>query len=475
VAFGRIVLPRSPTVEKGDAAAMVTDPVCGMRIDSNDAVATAERDGTTYYFCSEACADAFLADPASYAAEAAERMDRGSLTEEEVATRSGTTIELVQELVDLGLLERQADGFRRRDVMRVRVVEELQSKGLDTNALAAAFSAGYLSLGYLESAGRRFPRTNQTFAQFSKELGIALETLRAVYVAIGLPRPREDEYVREEDASVLKALSVLFGAGVGQGEVLRAVRIWGDSARRVAQFETHYFHTAIEAPFRQQGLRDNEAYEAAIRDVGLRMGHSGEQLLSWLFRRHAEAFLAQHQFDHVETALEEAGIRQRSPRGDEATAFADLSGYTRLTEEAGDDVAARASLTLAQLVSEVGAEHRGEVVKMLGDGVHFHFADPGDAVRASLAIVAAVRPRGLPPAHIGVNAGPMIYDEGDYFGRTVNIAARIASQAAADQVYVGEDLVRNVEPAGFRVQKVGEFDLKGIAHPVTLYEAVRDG
>ena len=454
---------------------MVTDPVCGMRIDSNDAVATAERDGTTYYFCSEACADAFLGDPGSYAAEAAEGMDRGLLTEEEIATRSGTTIERVQELVDLGLLESDAHGFRRRDVMRVRVIEELRSKGLDTNALAAAFSAGYLSLGYLESAGRQFPRTNQTFGEFSKELGIASETLQAVYVAIGLPRPRGDEYVREEDASVLKALPVLFGAGVGEGDVLRAVRIWGDSARRVAQFQNHYFHNTIEEPFRQRGLRDNQAFEAAIRGVGLRMGHSGEQLLSWLFRRHAETFFAQHQFDHVETALEEAGIRQRSPRGDEAAAFADLSGYTRMTEEAGDDVAARASLTLAQLVNEVGAEHRGQVVKMLGDGVHFHFPDPGDAVRASLAIVAAVRPRGLPPAHVGVNAGPMIYDEGDYFGRTVNIAARIASQASADQVYVGEDLVRSVEPAGFRVQKVGEFDLKGIAHRVTLYEALRDG
>ncbi len=453
--------------------AMVTDPVCGMRIDSNDAVAAAEREGTICYFCSEACRDVFLGDPASFAGKAVEETT-GLFTAEEIATRSDSTIERVQELVDLGLLEPESGGFRRRDVMRVRVVEELQSKGLETNALAEAFSAGHLSLGYLESAGRRFPRTDRTFGEFSNELGIALETLQAVYVATGLPRPRGDDYVREEDAQVLRALPVLFGGGVGEGDVLRAVRIFGDSARRVAQFETHWFHTAIEAPFRQQGLRDNEAYEEALREVGLRMGHTGEELMSWLLRRHGEAFSAQHQFDHVETALEEAGIRQRSPRGDEAAAFADLSGYTRLTEEAGDDVAARASLTLAQLVSEVGAAHRGQVVKMLGDGVHFHFADPGDAVRASLAIVAAVRPRGLPPAHIGVNAGPMIYDEGDYFGRTVNIAARIASQAAADQVFVGEDLVRNVEPAGFKVQKVGAFDLKGIAHRVTLYEAVRD-
>jgi class 3 adenylate cyclase len=56
----------------------------------------------------------------------------------------------------------------------------------------------------------------------------------------------------------------------------------------------------------------------------------------------------------------------------------------------------------------------------------------------------------------------------------VNIAARIASQAAANQVFVGEDLVRSVEPVGFWVHEVGEFELKGIARPVTLYEAVRD-
>ena len=73
-----------------------------------------------------------------------------------------------------------------------------------------------------------------------------------------------------------------------------------------------------------------------------------------------------------------------------------------------------------------------------------------------------------------MNAGPMIYDEGDYFGRTVNIAARIAAQASADRVFAGEDLVRLVQPQGFRLREVGPFELKGVARPVTLYEAIRD-
>jgi adenylate cyclase len=252
-------------------------------------------------------------------------------------------------------------------------------------------------------------------------------------VAFGLPRPRANEHVREEDLLILKTLPVLFGAGVGEAEVLRAVRIWGDSARRVAQFQSHYFHNTIEEPFRRSGLQDNEAFEAAIRDVGVHMGHSGEDLLGWLYRRHSEIFSIEHQVQHVETALEEAGIRQRPPRGLEAAAFADLSGYTRLTEEAGDDVAAHVSLTLSKLVTEVAARHGGEVVKMLGDGVYFHFRDPCDAVNASLDVVESTVETRLPPAHVGVNAGPMIYEEGDYFGRTVNIAARIASQAAADR------------------------------------------
>jgi len=402
-------------------------------------------------------------------------MERDRLTEDELADRAGTRVERVRELADLGILEPERGTFPRRDVMRARVVLELEAKGIDADGLAQALASGHLTLGYVESAVRRFPRLDQTFAQLSESLGIPFDTLQRFYVAFGLPRPHSDERVREEDLPVLKAIPVLFGAGVGEGDVLRAVRIWGDSARRVAQFQTHYFHHTIEQPFRRRGLRDNEAFEAALREVGVRMGHSGEQMLGWLFRRHAEAFFTEHQFEHVETALEEAGIRQRSPRGVEAAVFADLSGYTRLTEQAGDEVAAEVSLTLAQLVSEIAARHQGEVVKMLGDGVHFHFRDPGDAVKASLEIVESVHPRGLPPAHIGVNAGPMIYDEGDYFGRTVNIAARIASQASADQVFVGEDARRAVTPDGFQLVEVGKFDLKGISQPVMIYEALRSG
>jgi adenylate cyclase len=394
-------------------------------------------------------------------------------TRDEIAERAGTTPERIQLLADLGILEPDDETYPRRDVLRARFVVGLDAIGVDERSIADALTSGDLTLGYVEAGGRRPPRSDRTFAQLSEEIDIPFPMLERLYVAFGLSRPAPDEYVREEDLRLLKVIPVLFGAGVSEGEILRLARVWGDSARRVAQFQTHYLHASIEEPFRRRGLRDNEAFEAALREVSVRAGRSGEELLGWLFRRHSEVFETEHLFDHVETALEDAGVHRREPRQVEACAFADLSGYTRLTEEAGDEVAAQVSVKLAALVNEVASRHAGSVVKMLGDGVLFHFKVPQDAVMASLEMLDRVRPAGLPPAHVGVNAGPMIYEEGDYFGRTVNIAARIASQAGSDQVFLGEDVLHHVEPTGFRVVEAGSFELKGIEMPLTLYEAIR--
>jgi adenylate cyclase len=398
------------------------------------------------------------------------------LSADEVAERVGTTSEHIALLAKVGILQPEDDGtYPRRDVLRARFVLGLDAMGIDANAVADALASGDLTLGYVEIGGRRPPRSDRTFAELSDEIGVPFVTLERIYVAFGLPRPAPDEYVREEDLPLIKFIPVLVGAGLSEGDVLRLARVWGDSARRVAQFQSHYLHHSIEEPFRRRGLRDNAAFEAALREVAVRSGRSGEDLLGWLYRRHSEAFETEHLFDHVETALEDAGVHRREPRQVEGCVFADLSGYTMLTEESGDEEAARVSLRLAELVNEIASRHRGAVVKMLGDGVHFHFKDPHDGVMASLEIVDRVQPAGLPPAHIGVNAGPMIYDEGDYFGRTVNIAARIASQAGTGQVFVGEDVLRHITPSGFRLVEVGAFELKGIAEPLVLYEAVHDG
>ena len=159
----------------------------------------------------------------------------------------------------------------------------------------------------------------------------------------------------------------------------------------------------------------------------------------------------------------------------QAALFADLCDYTRLTEELGDAAAARMALELRRIAVSIARRHHGRVVKTLGDGVHLHFAKPADAVRASLALLCQIGACELPRARVGVNAGPMIAAGGDYYGRAVNIAARIAAKAAPGEVLVSAQVVEAARRDELRFEDVGAAELKGVARPVALYRAHRAG
>jgi len=397
------------------------------------------------------------------------------LTEDEVARRAGTTRERVRELVELGVLARGDGTFRRGDALRVQLVDELEAFGIPVTRVAAAISDGALSLSYLDWFPDPPPRAGQTHAELCDELGITFELVERIYSGFGLPRPQAEERVRQEDLEVISDLPLLFDAGLGEGEILRAARVWGDCVRRVAQHQVHSFHELVEEPFRRRGLSDDQVLDAAFSQIGARLIPYTHRLVVWLHRRHFERYAVEHRVGHVEAALESAGLHRKPPSRPEAAVFADLSGYTTLTEELGDEAASQMALHLAELMQEVANDHRGLAVKMLGDGVHFHFQDPANAVLGSLAFVDLARARGLPPAHVGVNAGPMTYTDGDYYGLTVIIASRIAAQAGPGQVLVGESVAtNNGGPEGVRFEEVGPVPLKGVARPVTIYRAVRD-
>ena len=112
-------------------------------------------------------------------------------------------------------------------------------------------------------------------------------------------------------------------------------------------------------------------------------------------------------------------------------------------------------------------------MKWLGDGVMVHFRDPAGAVLAALQLVEQLPEAGLPPAHVGVAAGPVVVQGGDYFGRTVNLAARIAAHASASRVLVSEPVAEGAPPQGVTFVELGQVPLKGIAQPVRLLEARR--
>lgn len=79
----------------------------------------------------------------------------------------------------------------------------------------------------------------------------------------------------------------------------------------------------------------------------------------------------------------------------------------------------------------------------------------------------------MPGAHVGINAGPVVYENGDFYGRTVNLAARIAAHAQDGQVLVSEDVFSHVASDDVRFTRVGPVSFKNVSRDVVVYEAER--
>ena len=172
--------------------------------------------------------------------------------------------------------------------------------------------------------------------------------------------------------------------------------------------------------------------------------------------------------------LTSAGLHSRLERPP-AMCFLDVTGYTRLTQERGDEAAAELAQQLGRLVQRTSVQYGGRPVKWLGDGVMFHFPNPGPGVVAALDMVDGVASAGLPPAHVGLHAGPVIFQEGDYYGQTVNVASRIAEYARPGEVLVSQDVVDASAGADASFTEIGPIELKGVAGAMNLHAAHRLG
>jgi adenylate cyclase len=119
--------------------------------------------------------------------------------------------------------------------------------------------------------------------------------------------------------------------------------------------------------------------------------------------------------------------------------FADLVGFTALTDAEGDQRAATVAAALQTRVRAVSAEHDAEVVKGMGDAAMVRCCDPGAAIRLALRLVDEVdSDPTLPPIRIGVHSGSAVAHDGDWYGRAVNVASRLCSVAAGGEVLVSE-------------------------------------
>jgi adenylate cyclase len=393
---------------------------------------------------------------------------------QELAERAGAPVERLERLVELGILAPAdtEEPFRSGDILRVRAVTALEGSGVQPEQIAAAMKAGELSFGYLDYVLQLPPVMDRTYSEVADNLAIPFDVVERVFLAFGLPQPLPDEQAREDDEAILRGLKTFLDA-VDEVDVLGTARLFGDALRRLAEYQLHLFHTRVEERFRKAGVPNALVLDTALKEVGVHTSPLGELFAAWLYRRHSETFTVEHRVLHGEDDLERAGIHRRAPADPPAIVFLDISGYTRLTEELGDEASAAMPMRLATLVEDAASRYSGRTVKWIGDGVELYFRRPVDAVRCSLELRDRIPEADLPGTHVGINAGRVVYENGDFYGRTVNIAARIAAHAQQGQVLVSEDVVSHGSSDDIRFRRVGPVSFKGVSRDVVIYEAGR--
>jgi adenylate cyclase len=399
------------------------------------------------------------------------------LSAEELARRSGVTAERLRRLDELGMITPTAEGrYRSSDIQRIRVVDALADAGIVPEQLAQLIATGAYDLDW---TGVVFPEpTGQgrtTLDQAVAATGLPKELAGRLFDAWELPRPQPGQPLRADEDELLRlAVPGLEGFGHDPAALLGAARQLGDSLRRLAETQVRLFHRHVDERLGAEGHPDH-SWTDDLNQVAAAMMASLERTVLLLYRRQFEHYVLDVTVLRAEAALERAGLAQRRPARPPAIAFLDLTGYTRLTEERGDRAAADLAGRLTEIVHELAQQHGGRPVKLLGDGVMFHFPDPPEGVRCGLELVERIPAAGLPRARVGLHSGPVVFQNGDYFGRTVNIAARISDHARPGEVLVSEDVATGDPAEGIRYEKVGPVSLKGLAAPITLYTAVPAG
>jgi adenylate cyclase len=393
---------------------------------------------------------------------------------QQAADRAGVSLADLERLIELDLISPNDMGrFTAGDVRKIGLLASLTAGGIPEDALARARRSGGLSLDFLDDPlYETFSALSDvTFEALSERAGISVDVLLTIREAIGSAVAQPTDLVREIELQVVPMIEAELASGYPIEAVERGLRTMGDSLRRAAIAEADAFAMFVIEPVLQQpGVTSTEVSRAAV--VGTRRIRPtiDRALLAIYHAQQAHAWTSNILLNFERGALAVAGMVGRADRP-QAMCFLDVTGYTRLTAERGDAAAAKLADELRRMVQRTSVEHGGRPVKWLGDGVMIHFRNPGPGVVAALAMAEAMATSGLPPAHVGLHAGPLIYQDGDFYGQTVNVTSRIADYARPGEVLVSQAVVDATEGVPVVFSEVGMVELKGVSEAVRLHVA----
>uniref|UniRef100_A0A6J5ZFC6 Unannotated protein n=1 Tax=freshwater metagenome TaxID=449393 RepID=A0A6J5ZFC6_9ZZZZ len=385
-----------------------------------------------------------------------------ALTAAEAAERVGVSVSTLRRWASLGLFTTNdtSDGWGPSAVAQARALVKLRERGYSIEQIREATDDGRL-VGYSdelvgEVVGERF-----TLAEASKKSGLKESEIEELIAALGLPSAAVND-LGADDVEMFGFFSTAIESGFPRDALLQTVRVYGQAVSKIADAEVRLVHLHVHEPLLRDGV-PSEKIEQQMEGITSGLLPLFSPVIDHLHRRFLTHFVEQDIVGHMEDdggASEVGQVRV-------AIAFADLAGYTQLTEEVGDEEAAG---IVERFVGNVNQSLPDEarILKTIGDEVMIVSSDAGSLTDWAVGFQMLSNERPLP--RIGIHCGNVVFRDGDYFGREVNLAARVAARAAAGEVLVTWPVV---ETSGrhLEFELIGEVQLKGFSQATELYLA----
>jgi adenylate cyclase len=351
-------------------------------------------------------------------------------------------------------------------VAHARIVARLRDRGHRLEEIREAGRQGRLAYGYIESIFGQDPDAERTLSDAAGETGLEPALIERFWNSIGLA-PASLESLSDEDLEALRYVASVLDSGFPLVAFLQLCRVYGLALSQIADAEVRLFHLYVHEPLMREdvpGLQMAEEMEGLARDL-LPLA---SPLMDYVHRRFLQHFVAQDVVGHMEDELEEGDID--SGRLRVAIAFADLAGFTRFTEEEGEEEALSSVERFVEGVTNTLPDD-ARVVKTIGDEVMVVGNDVQALVDWAVGFVGLFEER--PEPRIGVHVGTTLYRDGDYFGREVNLASRVVARARGGEVLVSDSVVDAVRGSShLSFAEIGQVKLKGFDEPRQLCRAV---
>ena len=393
------------------------------------------------------------------------------MTLAEAAARVGVTPATLREWQRRGLIPQYADVWTPAAVGAARVLARLRERGYTLDELARATAEGRLAVGFLQDL---FPLDEPRIPLEVAERETGLDEALIVRILSGLGfGPPPADWVSADELGLLRDVADVLEVGFPLVALLQLMRVYGQAMARVADAEVRLFHLYVHEPLLRSGATGVETAERMSRLSREALPLSAP-ILEAIHQRYLQHFVEQDVVGHMEADL--GGTESDLGRMRVAIAFADLTGYTQLTEEEGEVTAVEAVERFVDAV-ERSLPDNARVIKTIGDEAMVIGTGAAELVAWAVAFQEAHPER--PRPRIAVHYGVALYRDGDYYGRDVNIASRVTARAAGGEVLVTRPVVEQTErgtgPHPVSFERIGEVRLKGFTAATELFLATAAG